>query len=183
MLVYLTLFFVGLVFVVLSGLLGDIFGGGDEISAGTDGDMGGGDVPSPFSPRILAAGATGFGAGGGISLILGVPDYVSVLCAVGGLVGVGGVVYLFLLGLAKQQGSTHTRRQTLVGLTGTVVTTVRPGGVGEVSVIAEGQSMVYLARTTGDQGLAPGQTVDVVGLAGEALLVTPKATAGTSVNS
>ncbi|MSQ10497.1 MAG: hypothetical protein EXR52_05760 [Dehalococcoidia bacterium] len=173
MLVYLTLFFVGLVFVVLSGVLGDLFGGGDEITAGSDGDMGGGDVPSPFSPRILAAGATGFGAGGGISLILGVPDGVSVLFALGGLFAVGGVVYLFLMGLARAQGSTHTLLQTLIGLQGTGVTRVSPGGVGEVTVLAQGQSMVYLARTNGSEGLQPGQTVSVIGLAGESLLVAP----------
>ncbi len=185
MAIYLVLFFVGLGFLLLSTLMGGALGGDGDGGDGGDGEAGGdaaGDVdaphlPSPFSPRSIAATATGFGAGGALSLLNGVEGNPSLAFAVAGGLVVGGGVYGFLLWLANQQRSTHLRREELVGKTGTVVTAIGAPGVGEVSVLAAGQSSIHLARSAAGTPIPRGSQVRVEALGGDAVLVRPLAEA------
>ena len=167
MLIYLGLFALGFVFVLASAVLADVFDSGEV-------DPGGGDIAlvSVFSPRIVAAATAGFGAGGALGLMLGLPDSASIVTALVGAALVAGAVYAFLLVLVRQQGNTLTVRDGLVGGVATVVTLIPVGAVGEVSMITGGQLSVYLARSSDAAELRAGTQVQVTGMAGDALLVS-----------
>jgi membrane protein implicated in regulation of membrane protease activity len=171
--IYLLLFFSGLAYLVVSALLGSFFDSEGDFGEGHgDGEgLEGGELPSPFSPRTLAATATGFGAGGGLALLNGAQDNVSMGFAVAGGLLMGGTAYGFLVWLTRQQRSSHLRREDLIGLDATVVTEIGLSSIGQVVVFAGGQTSTYLARSTGPTAVPRGARVRIEGISGEGLLV------------
>ena len=178
---YLVLFFIGIGFLALTTLLGSLFDAGDhggdlgqgDSGAEASGGLDGPHLPSPFSPRTMAGAATGFGAGGGLALLNGVEGNASLFFALLGSLLVGGASYGFLVWLVNQQRSSHVIMGDLVGESGTVVTDIGPSGLGQIVVLARGQTGTYLARSATGAALPRGSQVEIEALAGDALLVRP----------
>src|SRR5438093_9446246 len=132
-LVYSVCFGAGLLFAIVSALLGHLFGGGHDahVDIGTGGHAEAGfqdtGMPglSPFSPTTIASFITAFG---GLGLIFSRIEatkrvWISApLAALGGLVIAGGVFLMFNKDFSKTQSSSADRVATLVGVQVTVIT-------------------------------------------------------------
>ena len=183
-LVYSICFGVGLLFAIVSALLGHLFGGGHDAHAdiGTGGHAEAGfqdtGMPglSPFSPTTISSFITAFG---GIGLVLSKieatrsPWVSAPLATVGALIIAALVVMLFGTIFHKTQSSSESRVATLVGTTGTVITPIPANGVGEIAYVQGGTRYSAPARDERGTAVASGQTVKIVRIVGSQFYVTP----------
>lgn len=171
-LIYLVCFGVGLLFTIVSAVLGDVFGGHDvdHADVGTHGHAEAGyehtGMPglSPFSPTTIASFITAFG---GLGLIFSrieatKPVYLSApLAALGGLAIAGGVFLIFNKVFSKTQSSSEARVASLVGVQATVITPIPQHGVGEIAYVQAGSRYTAPARTETGAAVNSGATVKI----------------------
>ncbi|MCI0747303.1 MAG: hypothetical protein L0Y58_18010, partial [Verrucomicrobia subdivision 3 bacterium] len=128
-LIYFICFGIGLLFTIVSAVLGDVFGGHDgDVGTGGHAEAGydhtGLPGVSPFSPTIIASFATAFG---GFGMILSKiqatrsPLISAPLSLLGGLLLAGGVFLLLNKLFSVTQSSSESRVATLVGVSATVI--------------------------------------------------------------
>lgn len=182
-LIYLVCFGVGLLFALVSGLLGGVFGG-HEVHGGHAGDSHaeGGfadhEMPgfAPLSPTTLASFVTAFG---GLGMVLHRipatrnPLFSAPLAALGGLVVAALVFWLFRTLFRKTQGSSEARVASLVGQTAVLNTSLPANGVGEIAYVRAGTRYTAPARAEGGVALAHGSTVKITRIVGTEYFVTP----------
>ncbi len=160
-LAFLTIFGIGLVLLVITFILGEIFDFGGD---GGGGELGG-DSPSPFSSRIVFVFATAFGGFGYIGGALDWPVWGAALFAiVGGLGVAAGTFFLIVLPMSRQQGSTDVHDADFMGMEGQVTSEIPAGGgLGRVTVIAPtSKARVALAARSADGQRIPfGTTVRI----------------------
>jgi hypothetical protein len=162
----------GLLFTILSAVLGHIFGGTDHhVDVGTHGHVDAGfentGMPgvSIFSPVVICSFVTAFGAFGLVfyqiesmkSVWLNAP-----LAAVCGLAVASGAFFMFNAIFEKTQASSEVRIGSLVGKTATVITPIPPNGVGEIAYVTGGSRCTSPAREQSGLAVANGQTVKIM---------------------
>jgi membrane protein implicated in regulation of membrane protease activity len=165
------------------GSLGDAlegaFGGAEVADAGgvelpEVGEIGlehGVEGPSPFSLRVVAMFAVGFGAGGLIGKGLGASDALSLVPAGGVAALTAGVMWVFLRFLYGEQRSTSIQATDYLGLVGRVVIPIPEGKLGQVALVVKGQRINAPARSA-DGSAVPAQTeVEVLSMDGGTVLV------------
>jgi membrane-bound ClpP family serine protease len=172
-LVYLALGVGGLVYSLFSLAFG---GDGDhdgELGADGDHDAVAGDHgPSLLSIRVIAMFATGFGAVGYL-----VHHYnptrplFSAFCGLLGGFALGGFGFAFLRLFYRQQATSVIRTDDLLGSSGTVVTSIPKGGIGEVSLTARGALVTKPARSESGEAISNGAPVEIVRVVGDTLIV------------
>lgn len=166
MIAFLIIGAVGLGIIVVALVLGEVL---DGVFEAVDADVGGGVFSTPVLGAFLAA----FGFGG--ALILYTADTGVVAAAFGGLasgVVVGGIAYLIVRSLVNMPTDENVRTVDMVGVTGTVVTRIPPGGLGEVTVRHAGQLLKLSARSEHElQGGTP--VVITAVMSSSAVLVDP----------
>lgn len=182
MIVFMILAFLGFFFLVVTLFFGTIFEGIEDVahdisldhdlSLDHDTDVAG---PSPFSIRILAAFITGFGASGAISSYYHKGWMVSSF--IGLLFGAltGGIVYLVVSMMYKQQASSTISMDEMVGLAGVVSVTIPPKGFGQVSLVVKSSQVEHFASSESGDEIKNGTNVKVVKLVGDRLIVSPLA--------
>jgi membrane protein implicated in regulation of membrane protease activity len=165
----------GLLFTILSAVLGHLFGGVDHhVDVGTHGHVDAGfdntGMPgvSIFSPVVICSFITAFGAFGLVfsrieqtrTVWLSAP-----LAAACGLVVAGGAFAMFNAIFERTQASSETRIASLVGKTATVITPIPANGVGEIAYVTGGTRCTAPAREQSGLPVANGQTVKVTRIA------------------
>jgi membrane protein implicated in regulation of membrane protease activity len=177
-LIYLICFGVGLLFTVISAVLGDIFGGHDvdghaDVGTGGHAEVGfehtGMPGVSPFSPTIIASFITAFGGFGLIftkieatrNPLLSAP--LSIVC---GLMVAAGVFLAFNKLFSKTQSSSESRIGALVGMHATVITPIPQQGVGEIAYVDGGSRYTAPARTESGAAVSGGSTVKITRVVG-----------------
>ena len=97
------------------------------------GEVGSEHAISIFSVKVLATFGMGFGAAGAISRHYGLDNLAA--SGVGLLTGcaLGGLMYLFISLMAKQQASSLVATSSLVGCNGVVTVEIEADGLGEVA--------------------------------------------------
>ncbi len=167
------------------GSLGDVLEGvlGGADAAGVDvGDIGLPEVgeigleheiegPSPFSLRVVAMFAVGFGAGGLIGKGLGVSDALSLVPASGVAALTAAVMWVFLRFLYGAQGSSSIKATDYHGLVGRVTVAVPEGRLGRVALIVKGQRMNVPARSENGCAIRAHAEVEVLGAEGGSVVV------------
>jgi membrane-bound ClpP family serine protease len=182
-LIYFICFGVGLVFTIVSAVMGDVFGGSDahaEVGTGGHAEAGfehtGMPGVSPFSPTTLASFITAFGGFGMIfsKIELTRPAWISApLAALGGLAIAAGVFFLFNALFSKTQSSSESRVGTLVGISATVITPIPQQGVGEIAYVQGGSRYTAPARSESGGPISNGQTVKINRIVGTNFYVVP----------
>jgi hypothetical protein len=132
---------VGLTLVVVTLLLGDIF---DGIFEAFDVEFGGGIFSTPVLGSFLAA--FGFGA----ALIMFSTGAGATVGALGGLASgllVGGLALLMMRQLINMPTDASMDTADLVGVTGTVITPIPEGGLGEITLRYHGSPQKMSARS------------------------------------
>lgn len=184
-LIYFICFGVGLLFTIISAVLGHLFGGGDidaHADIGTGGHAEAGfehtGMPglSPFSPTTIASFITAFGALGMIFSKVEATRSVWVsapLSLLGGLLMAGGVFLLFNKIFSHTQSSSESRVGSLLGLNATVITPIPQHSVGEIAYVQGGSRYTAPARSESGAAISGGQTVRIHRIVGTQFYVVP----------
>lgn len=168
---------VGLLFTIISAIAGHFFGGGDahDADVGTGGhaeagfDQSGMPGISFFSPTVLAAFMTSFGAFGLIFSRIPVTSSVwasAPLSAVGGAIVAWLVFLLFNAMFKGTQSSSESLVGSLIGQAASVITPIPANGVGEIAYVQSGSRYTAPARSENGQPIANGQTVRICRVVG-----------------
>jgi membrane protein implicated in regulation of membrane protease activity len=183
-LIYAICFGVGLVFTLISAVLGHVFGGHDADGGdlGTGGhaeagfDHAGMPGMSPFSPTTIASFITALGGLGMIFARIEAtsPVYISApLSVLGGLLIAAGVFTLFNAFFHKTQSSSEAHVASLVGHAATVITPLPPNGVGEIAYVQGGSRYSAPARAERGDAIPGGRTVRITRIVGSQFYVEP----------
>jgi membrane protein implicated in regulation of membrane protease activity len=165
----------GLIFTIVSALIGHLFGGHDGADVGTGGHAEAGfsdsGVPgiSFFSPTVLASFVTAFGACGLIlkSFEATSPFYISapISALAGGLIALG-VFWAFNAMFRRTESSSESRVSSLVGQAASIVTPIPEGGVGEVAYVQGGTRYTAPARSLDGTAIGASGSVRIVRIVG-----------------
>jgi membrane protein implicated in regulation of membrane protease activity len=165
----------GLIFTLLSAVVGHLFGGHGDAHVGMEGQADGGvghdGVPgiSFLSPTVLASFVTAFGALGLIFCKIDAtssPWLNAPLSFVGALAVALAVLWLFNTIFKKTEGSSESRVAMLIGLTAAIVTPIPENGVGEISYTQAGSRYTAPARNEKGGSIAGGKTVKITRIVG-----------------
>ncbi len=182
-LIYFICFGAGLLFTLLSGIFGGVFGGHD-VHAGhvshahAEGGFADHEMPgfAPISPATLAAFVTAFG---GLGMILHKipatrhPLISGPLAVLGGL-GVAVLVFwLFNTIFRRTQGSSEARVRSLIGQSAVLNTSLPIQGMGEIAYVQGGARYTAPARAEGGIAVAAGTTVTITRVVGSEFFVKP----------
>lgn len=129
-------------------------------------DFGHADADGPFSLPAIAAFIGGIGFVGAIpaALLDEMPSTARIV--ISGLIGVAGALPLafgavrLTAGLMRMRTDPTLSERDLIGRLGQVITSIPPGGLGEVRVAVGGQQLKYYARSA--ETLAAGTPIYVI---------------------
>jgi membrane protein implicated in regulation of membrane protease activity len=166
---------VGLVFLVVSLLFGELLDGFGLHDGGVAGMDGHGFIDS----RAVAVFVTAFGGFGAIGIRSGLGVVPSALLGLAGGFVLGGAVALFARLLLAQQSSSSVSGSQLVGRTAQVTVTIPAGGVGQISCRIGEERVEKIARTRGGAELKSGDIVLIEEFTGDSVIVSPNAESDT----
>ena len=181
--IYLVCLGVGLLFTVVSAVLGHAFGGGHHAGdigsgghaeAGADGTDGPG--VSAFSPTVIASFVTSFGGFGLIFSRISAtssPAVSAPLAVVTGMVTATGVLWLLRQLISRTQSSSEGKIGSLVGTTATIITPISEGGVGEIAYVQNGTRYTAPARLERGGPVGNGKLVKISRIVGSQFYVVP----------
>jgi hypothetical protein len=173
--IYIGLLIVGVVYAVLTGVLGWVSDLGGDIHIDLSGHLDAGHI-HPISGTIVATFVTGFGAGGVVG------DYVLHWSLVAGLalaagsgLALAGAAFVVLDFLFHQtQAGSEFDAQGNVDREAEVITTIPPGGLGEIAYVVKGQRESASARASDGEGIARGRIVVIERVTGSVAHVREK---------
>jgi membrane-bound ClpP family serine protease len=182
-LIYFICFGVGLLFTLISAVVGHLFGGHDadsDVGTGGHADAGfehtGMPGVSPLSPTVIASFITAFGGFGMIysKIALTKSPWVSgPLAGISGLAIAASVFLMFNKLFSKTQSSSESHVATLTGLSATVITPIPQHGVGEIAYVQGGTRYTAPARSESGAAISNGQTVKIHRVIGTQFYVVP----------
>jgi len=170
--VFLAIAGLGLTFLVVALVFGELFDAGDLHDGTADGH---GIVDS----RAIAVFITSFGGFGAIGIQLGLGVAGSSLLGLFSGFALAGLVTLFGRFLHSQQASSSVGNAQLVGRTAQVTVMIPSGGIGQVSCRIGEERIERLARSREDTDLRPGMLVRIEEFAGDSAIVSPASDAVT----
>lgn len=146
--------------------IGDLFGG-DAPDASAESH----DTISVFSPTVVAIFLVGFGGVGSIATYYGISVVLSSLMSLVSGAALGGLAYLGINALSRQQSDSSVEPLGAVGKIATVTLDIPSQGLGEVGLTVNGQYMTYTAKHHGVSPIRRGQSVKVTMVNGSLLHV------------
>lgn len=181
---YLACFLFGLLFAILSAIMGGVF---SSDMGGADTDLGGLDADanvditsdsvslSPISPMVICVFLTGFGAFGMIGLrTLELSVVVSAAVGTGGGLAVAAGFFLAMGWLmSKAQGGMNLSPLTIVGKQAEVSVTIPEGGLGEITYVANDLRQRASAKSHDGSSIKQSSIVEVVQYSGHFYVVRP----------
>ena len=162
---------VGLVFLVVSLLFGELL---SDFGLGADGG-GGPDGHGFIDTRSVAVFVTAFGGFGAIGVGSGLGVVPSALLGLASGLVLGGAVALFARFLLGQQSTSSVSGAQLVGRTAQVTVTIPAGGVGQISCRIGEERVEKIARVRGGTELKNGALVLIEEFTGDSVIVSPGA--------
>ena len=181
-LIYLGCLVAGLVFTLLSAVLGHFFGGGHGHLDGSGGHAEAGvdssDAPgvSALSPTIICSFITAFGGFGIIFHQIAAtknPLFSAPLAVLGGALVASGVMALLRQVFKHTQSSSESHVAKLAGTVGTIITPIPANGVGEIAYVQGGTRYTAPARAEDGAAIAGGASARITRIAGSQFYVTP----------
>jgi membrane protein implicated in regulation of membrane protease activity len=181
-LIYTICLAVGLLFTIISAVAGHMFGGGDHGDIGTDGHVEAGldahGMPgiSFFSPTVLSAFVTAFGAFGLIFSHIPVTDSVWASAPLAGVSGglVAWLTYLLFNALFNRtQSSSESQVASLSGQIASIISPIPQHGVGEIAYVQGGSRYTAPARSESGAAIAAGKAVRITRVIGTQFYVQP----------
>lgn len=167
--VFLGIAALGLIFLVVSLVFGELL---DDFGLHGAGD-GGIDGHGIVDTRSLAVFVTAFGGFGAIGIQSGLGVVASSLVGLASGVVLGGAVALFGRFLYSQQATSSVSITQLVGRTAQVTVTIPAGGVGQITCRVGEERVEKLARARDSIELKTGARVMIEEFAGDSVIVSP----------
>jgi membrane protein implicated in regulation of membrane protease activity len=172
---------VGLLFTIISAVGGHIFGGADhdtDIGTGGHAEAGFDSTGMPgisfFSPTVLAAFVTAFGACGLILTRIPATSSIWVSAPIsamaGGLIALL-VFWIFSVMFKKTQSSSESQVASLAGHEASIVTPIPEDGVGEIAYVQGGTRYTAPARTPDGRPVGAGKSVRICRVVGTQFFV------------
>ncbi|NLC57215.1 MAG: hypothetical protein GX774_10290 [Armatimonadetes bacterium] len=175
----------GVLFIILSfvmgelGHLGDVGDAGHEIHLG-EGDAGhelhadaADDAPGPLSLRVISIFLSSFGLVGAACRLSGLQTRTSAALGVGVGILLGWVVWRFMRLLWAQGGSSHLRAAELAGSLGEVTVAIPASGPGQVACVVDDARTYQVARSATGTEIPLGSQVRVTAVSADGVLVEP----------
>lgn len=162
---------IGLVFLLISLVIGDLFEVID-MDFNTDLHPDGGDI-GILDSRVISVFLTAFGGVAALTLYLGFGGILSSLAGLVSGVVFGGLIFAFGYFLHSQQSSSSVTERDLIGRTARVVVGIQPGSVGQISCRIGEERVEKLARTRNGEAIKEGETVFIEEIAGDSFIVSP----------
>jgi membrane protein implicated in regulation of membrane protease activity len=175
MMIYTGCLALGLLFTIISAIVGHMFGGHDAGGVGTGGHAEAGydhsGVPgvSFFSPTVIACFVTAFGACGLILSHIEATRSVWISAPISAGAGGGMALLAFMLFnwmFRQTQSSSESRVASLVGQTASIVTPIPSNGVGEIAYVQGGTRYTAPARTENGSSIGAGKPVRITRVVG-----------------
>jgi hypothetical protein len=167
MTIFLAIGGVGLLFLLISFVVGDVFEAvGLDFGLDASHDFG------VFDSRVVAVFLTAFGGFGAIGVSL---DYAAVGASLFGLFGgfaFGAIVFYFGKLLYSQQSSSSVSTTDLIGRTAQVVVGIKPDQLGQISCRVGEERVEKLARTVSGEEIKAGQIVRIESVGSDSVLVS-----------
>jgi membrane protein implicated in regulation of membrane protease activity len=182
MMIYLICLVVGLVFTLVSVLMGHFFGGHGDHVGGSGGHAEAGadssDMPgiSVFSPTIVASFITAFGGFGIIftEFLPTRPVMISCPLSVLSALVVAAAMYVLLGSLFRHsQSSSESHVARLAGTEASIVSPIPENGVGEIAYVVGGTRYTAPARLENGVALGNGRLVKITRVVGTQFYVIP----------
>jgi len=177
MIVYIACLTLGLVFTIITAVMGHFFGGhdvhGGDVGTGGHAEAGYDHTGIPgisfFSPTVLACFVTAFGATGIIltkieatkSLWISAP-----ISAVAGLLMATVTFFLFNYMFKRTTSSSEAKVAQLIGRVASIITPIPANGVGEIAYVQGGARYTAPARAEGGIPVPAGKPVRITRIAG-----------------
>jgi len=167
MTIFLAIGAIGLVFLLISLVVGDVFEAiGFDFGLDASHDFG------IFDSRVIAVFLTAFGGFGAIGAVVGYGAFSSSLFALLGGVALGAVVFYFGKLLYNQQSTSSVGAHDLIGRTAQVIVSIKPDGLGQISCRFGEERVEKLARTLGGEEIKAGSLVRIESIAGDSVIVS-----------
>jgi membrane-bound ClpP family serine protease len=179
MMLYTICLAVGLLFTIVSAIAGHLFGGHDaDIGTGGHAEAGfdSSGVPgiSFFSPTVLSAFVTAFGATGLILTRIEATKSVWISAPISAMAGFMIAFAAFLLFnkmFQTTQSSSEARVSSLVGQSASIITPIPENGVGEIAYVRGGCRYTAPARAETGTPVSMGKTVLITRIVGSQFYV------------
>ena len=165
--IFLAIGAIGLLFLLASLVVGDVFEAlGFDFNSDASHDFG------IFDSRVISVFLTAFGGFGAIGATLGYAAAASSLFGLAGGFVFGALVFLFGYLLYKQQSSSSVSVEDLIGRTAQVIVNIRPDQTGQISCRVGDERIEKLARTTDGTEIKAGSIVRIESIAGDSVIVS-----------
>jgi membrane protein implicated in regulation of membrane protease activity len=181
MIIYTICLALGLLFTIVSAVAGHLFGGGHDggdIGTGGHAEAGADSSGIPgisfFSPTVLSAFVTAFGACGLILSRLEATSSVWVSAPISALAGgvIAFLAFLMFNAMFKAtQSSSEARVSSLVGQTASIITPIPEEGVGEIAYVRGGCRYTAPARSETGSAVGAGKAVRITRIVGSQFYV------------
>ena len=167
MTIFLVIGAIGLLFLLISLVVGDVFE-----AVGFDFDLDASHDFGIFDSRVIAVFLTAFGAFGTIGATLGYGALGSSLFGLLGGVALGAIVFYFGKLLYSQQSSSSVSAEDLIGRSAQVVVGIKPGALGQISCRVGEERVEKLARTASGEEIKAGQLVRIESIGSDSVIVS-----------
>lgn len=162
MLLYFAIMSVGILLLIGSLILGELF---DVLDFGDGG--------GPLSGPVLGVGLTAFGATGMLTNMYDWPALLGAVTSAVSALAFGAIGWWMMAIIHKQTGSTTSTMSSMAGRLGEVTTRISADGIGEVLLTSSDSTRQVLARSRDGMEIAPGTVVRVVQVLGGSVIVEP----------
>lgn len=172
-LIYIGLFLIGLVYAVITGVVGWWADFGDaDVHVDAAGHLDAGHA-HPISGTTVGTFIAGFGGGGILGhYVLGWPLSGSLASALGlGLAMAAAAFFVLELIFRQTEAGSEFSTESLVGRTAEVISPIAADGTGEVAYLVKGQREQSPARSSEGSAIGRGQRVVIVSAKGTTLIV------------
>lgn len=171
-LIYLACLTIGVVFTLITAVIGHVFG---HDHPGGDGHAGHDAGVSALSPTVIACFITAFGAFGIILTQFRItqPPYLSApLSIVGGFMAAAAVLQMLRQLFNRTQSSSESCVASTVGQIATTITPIPENGVGEIAYVQAGTRYTAPAREEKGRPVSSGRSVHITRIIGTQYYVT-----------
>ena len=169
LMVFLAIGGIGLLFLMTSLFVGDLF---EALDLDFDADGGDGGSFGILDTRVISVFLATFGGIASLSLIYGQSVLISSLIGVGSGIIFGGIIFAFGAFLYSQQSSSSVSDRDLVGRTAKVIVGIQPNSIGQISCRIGEERVEKIARTRDGNAIKLGETVFIEENAGDSFIVS-----------